>query len=805
MAADWIARQYRFLERHRLMVLLSLLGLVAIAFACLPLVHFDNSLEVMLPKNSEALRTLRFLHDAKFSDKVVVSFELQDQNRLERTAFFNAVDGFADAAARHPGITKVSGNLAGQNVAGGLNDFLELTPQLLGPDDLAALQANLEPAAVGVALRKLYMQKMAMPFSSPFGNDPLGINAPVLVRLRDLLASFGYDVQVEGDHLVSRNGKHALVLLDTSVKLTDAYGSRDLLNYLNGEFAKLPPGMKPMVICGHLHTIGNEAVIKRDIGLTGTAAGTCFILLFLLVYRDPRTFFVVLIPSFAVLIAINLCGLALGTLSYFIIGFGTVIAGITVDYGMHIYISVRHYQNGEMAIRRMFLPVLAGMMSMLGVFSAFFVSAIPGYRQLAWFAVISIGIAFSAALLILPHLLSHDAPVPRTSWFRWDIRVHSPRRRLFTVAVFTLLVASAFWALPRLRFDSRLTQLDGTPKEVFQAEEDFQKIWGRGESRSGLLVMTAPDYERALQLNDEVYQDALKVIDDPQQQGRLASLGRLWPSAKRRGENLENWRRFWSENDRRQTIAKTLSEKGAAFHFSATAFNPFLDSIDKPAPVAADPDDNLAFSSIKDRFVRQTGEGVHVLIYFPDEEPFVSRLAAVACRHQGTFLISRQSVENTLSGTITGEITKIALAALILVLLAAFSVLRSAKAVFVAMLPVLAGGGCFFAVSAWLGRPLNIANLIAGVVVVGMCFDYGVFILHACMHEVDAITGAVVTLNALVTLCGDGVLLFAHHPILFSLGLTLVTGVTAGYLVAVFVVPDVSRMLGLSTEAPAKA
>jgi predicted exporter len=805
MAVDWITRQYRFLERHRLSMLLSLAVLAALAFWGLRQVHFDNSLEVMLPKDSEALRTLRFLHDAKFSDKVVVSFELQDEARLERLAFFNAVDGFAAAAARHPGITKVSGNLAGQNVAGGLNDFLELTPQLLGPDDLAALLPRLEPEAVGVALRKLYMQKMAMPFSSPFGTDPLGVQSPVLVRLRDLLASFGYDVRVEGDHLVSRDGRHALVLLDTSVKLTDAYGSRDLLDYLNGEFAKLPAGMKPMVVCGHLHTIGNEAVIKRDIGLTGTAAGICFLLIFLLIYRDPRTFFVVMIPSFAVLIAINVCGLALGTLSYFIIGFGTVIAGITVDYGMHIYIAVRHCRDGVLAIRRMFLPVLAGMLSMLGVFAAFFVSAIPGYRQLAWFAVISIAIAFSAALLILPHLLSHEAAVPRTSWFSWNIRIHSPRRRLFTVVVFTLLVASALWSLPRLHFDSRLTQLDGTPREVFQAEEDFQKIWGHGESRSALLVMTAPDYEQALQLNDAVYQDALKAIPEPDRQNRLASLARLWPSARQRSENLANWRRFWSDGGRRATIAKTLAEKSAANHFSATAFTPFLNSIDNPSPVAADPDDNLAFSSIKDRFVRQTGEGVHVLIYFPDEEPFVSRLAEVARRHAGTFLISRQSVENTLSGTITGEITKIALAALLLVLLAAFSVLRSPKAVFVAMLPVLAGGGCFFAVSAWLGRPLNIANLIAGVVVVGMCFDYGVFILHSCMHELDDATGAVVTLNALVTLCGDGVLLFAHHPILFSLGLTLVTGVTAGYLVAVFVVPDVSRMLGLSTEAVAKA
>jgi predicted RND superfamily exporter protein len=52
-----------------------------------------------------------------------------------------------------------------------------------------------------------------------------------------------------------------------------------------------------------------------------------------------------------------------------------------------------------------------------------------------------------------------------------------------------------------------------------------------------------------------------------------------------------------------------------------------------------------------------------------------------------------------------------------------------------------------------------------------------------------------VTLSAVTTLIGAGVLLFARHPILFSIGLTMVTGVLAGYVSSLLVLPSLYRQL----------
>ena len=67
--------------------------------------------------------------------------------------------------------------------------------------------------------------------------------------------------------------------------------------------------------------------------------------------------------------------------------------------------------------------------------------------------------------------------------------------------------------------------------------------------------------------------------------------------------------------------------------------------------------------------------------------------------------------------------------------------------------------------------------------------------VYACHHDLKAGTETAVTLSAVTTLIGAGALLLARHPILFSIGVTMVTGVLAGYVAAMLVVPSFHRWL----------
>ena len=110
------------------------------------------------------------------------------------------------------------------------------------------------------------------------------------------------------------------------------------------------------------------------------------------------------------------------------------------------------------------------------------------------------------------------------------------------------------------------------------------------------------------------------------------------------------------------------------------------------------------------------------------------------------------------------------------------------------MIPAVAGmtwGGAGMAL--W-GLPLNISNLIAGSLVFGLCIDYGICMAYAYRRGMRRDMFRAVTLSALTTALGAAVLLIARHPAFLSIGITLVFGVSAGYLYAWLALPALQTL-----------
>jgi predicted exporter len=80
------------------------------------------------------------------------------------------------------------------------------------------------------------------------------------------------------------------------------------------------------------------------------------------------------------------------------------------------------------------------------------------------------------------------------------------------------------------------------------------------------------------------------------------------------------------------------------------------------------------------------------------------------------------------------------------------------------------------------------------MVVVGIVSDYGMFVVYNCKYKFKTGTYLAVSFAAFTTLIGTGVLLFARHPILFSIGVTLTTGVFSGYLSSVIIIPPLYKL-----------
>ena len=134
------------------------------------------------------------------------------------------------------------------------------------------------------------------------------------------------------------------------------------------------------------------------------------------------------------------------------------------------------------------------------------------------------------------------------------------------------------------------------------------------------------------------------------------------------------------------------------------------------------------------------------------------------------------------------DFTRFLLGALGLVVLVLAVTLRRLKQVVLCLLPSITGVVVMLALMGLLGIRVNLFNIAAGVLVLGLSIDYGAFMLYRC-RERDGVAERSVVTSALTTISSFGALSLAHHPAMFSLGITVVLGLLPSMVCAVFVIP----------------
>ncbi|RKX38460.1 MAG: hypothetical protein DRP64_15665, partial [Verrucomicrobia bacterium] len=294
------------------------------------------------------------------------------------------------------------------------------------------------------------------------------------------------------------------------------------------------------------------------------------------------------------------------------------------------------------------------------------------------------------------------------------------------------------------------------------------------------------------ELNDRVYETLVKKTGSEE----VASLSPIWKSYANRKANAERWNTFWSA-EQKADLKKLFQKEGKPFGFAPDAFDPFFQTlpvqseVDGETPVVEEGEleNNVIFSQLKSRFVQQTDGVTQVLTFFPDEPEFIEAIAPMKDGIPGMLLISRSAISTALAQDYTREFTRISLVALGLVLLVSGLLLKNLRKTLVVLTPALAGVASIAVLVELVGSQLNVMNLVSGIIVIGLCVDYGIFYVHSYTHSLNLGTRTAITLSASTTLIGAGALLFTLHPALFSVGLTLVGGISAGYATSMWVVP----------------
>jgi len=798
-------RFYDWMAEKRRPVLVILIALIAASIAFLFSVQYESSMDEILPQNEIVGRSMAFFRDSNIAGKVAISLGLKygdgDVNDLIREADFLAASLDRDL---FPEVTSV---ISEARFGNDIDAMLDNLPEMVSAEELSLVDTWISREYVSDKLHDSYLQMLkpqGLFLNSMLRSDPLGIRMFVLNKLKALSTSTGYDVDIKNGHLVSRDGRHVLIIARAAVPVTDSAGSGTLIASLNGSLRKLPDYISADVVCGHAHSVSNEKLIKRDIMFISIFVSVLLIVLFGFVIRDFSAVLIFIIPVAAILFAVDLSYVFLGKLSYWVIGLGSTVAGITIDYGTHVYFAARGRSDAAPFVKHVIKPVSFGAFTTVAIFIAFFFSGIKGYNQLAVLTIITVILSTLISLFVLPHLITKtDTRSAFTERFAEKVEKSDLSNGLWVLTWIFLTLLFTFFSF-YVDIEKDIKKIDGTEKEIVLAEQRFRETWG-GEKTPAVLVVHANDYEGALEINERIYKEAVQAIGSE----NISSMASLWPSARTRSENSIRWSRFWTQ-ERKEKLRGLLAEEGRNYNFSENAFDPFFAGMevkDTSASPGLDntrmlsPDGGAEDSSLFERYFQKTDRGYRLVSYFPDTDENVNVMNGISARHPGTYLVSTSVLSRTISEVVSADLKVMTWIAAVSMIVLTYLCFFNLRETLIALVPPLTGVVWLFGIMAMIGLSVNVANMVAGVLAIGLTSDYGIFMTYRSRGEVKAGTVLAITLCTVTTLIGAGVLIFAAHPALSSVGITMVIGVGAGFLSSILVVPKLCQLTATITGA----
>lgn len=777
-----VKRVYDYLSIRKRGAAIGVILTLALSMALFLSADIRADIRTMFPEgnNGELTRDYNLLTKSSLTDNVFITVQAEDDN--SRQALIKAADDLA-AQLSPPYFEMV--NPASINPVKALRYLLQNASHLVSEAELAAFQNKTTPETITDTLQTARRQ-----LSSPQGLitkqfiriDPIGIRTILAPRLEQLNAFS--DATIMDGHLFSKDDTAILLTARSAIPMGDADGSNQLLTIFNDACRTLPGNITADIISGHVHTAANASTIKRDLLIITVIAAVALSLLFVMFFRTRQALGIVLAPGIAMCCALGGLAVFHETISAIVIGFGAVLIGISIDFAMHVYFAIaRHQGNAGLAVQAVTRPILFCALTSCAAFGALFLSGIPGIRQLALFAIVGLIASLLFSLCILP-LMSKSA-VPRQTLTLTTVRHTHPKTAL---AVWLCAVILCGWFGSSISIDPDLRNIGYRSDSIQKTERHFANLWGDMRSR-GIIFVQGESLESALSRNDAVHTALLSNLPDQ----KSASIAPLLPSVASQRTSQKRWHDFWTSNKGQQTVS-TLDEVGEALGYSQSAFHPFKSSVLSPAPdITPDALDKASLGLIREMFILDSFDTSTIATYVPDSKQVRAFFSPEKEQELGVHLVSNTRFKTLLESAMKEDIKYFITISGAAVIILALLLFRDIRRSCLALLPAATGIAAVFGVLGATHTDLNLFHITALPLIIGLGADYGIFIVSKESQLLDVSTIPAVIVSGLTTLAGFGVLAFARHPSLNSMGITVLAGISAALICALFIMPHFLR------------
>ena len=772
--------------------------------------HYEEDISAFMPLDEQSARYSEVFNKMGGQDKIAVLFSVGGQDDGVE-ALEGAMDAFGEAVARRDvrhEVRHLQVRVDESALAGVLGEIGMTYPLYLTEGDYRHLDSLL--ADSGYVREQMERNKLMLML--PMGGlmsqnmpyDPLHLSSGVMGRLRDL--NVGGDYQVVDGYLFKDST--GVVLLESPYGISESRNNKQLGEMLDSCMADVRadyPLVSVSAVGAPLIAVTNATQIKADSILAVGLSVALILLILLYSFRRVGDLAWVAVSVFAGwLFALGTIALLRDGISLIVIGIGSVIIGIAVNYPLHFVGHLKEETDMRELLKEMVPPLLVGNITTVSAFLCLVLLDARAMQDLGLFGSLTLIGTILFVLVCLPVFVRlHKRVVPDRPLMPWRCLGITQDKRVRQLVFWMVagLTCVFGYLSTGTSFDSNMQNINYM---LPQQREDLKflssSVQGQGDSLQLLYAVSeGRTLDEALQRNEAL----ASLLSGMEGVHRVTGVSGLMLSDSLCRQRLFQWTAFWG---RHEDVLPAFRRAAFQAGFSEEAFRPFEDMAFRPSsfPDSLRAQGREIVSSLIGRHFVMQGDSLYKVINFVQidkrhAERIKTRLSASLPAESYVFLQS--DVSNHLAEKLSEAFDFVGVVCGVVVFAFLWLSFGCIELSLMAFLPLAVGWIWILGIMQLLGMQFNIVNIILATFIFGQGDDYTIFITEGLMYEYT--TGKrrlqkykeSVALSAVIMFVGIGTLIFSKHPAMRSLAEVAIIGMVTVVFMAYYIPPLVFRWL----------
>ena len=833
---------YDYLSKHKPLSIALLLAVTALCVFSALRLDYKEDIADFLPSDPEKERYTSVYNDLSDQGQITVIFAA-DTTKLTDDAAIDAIMEAMDAFESHwqecdtaQLVNNLQCRVDGSAVFDAMDFIRENQALFLTEEDyrrMDSLLANPDHVPVSMANIK---RMLSMPTASfvvdGIKADPLNLYSPSLQRLNALNPSMNY--RMEDEYLFNESGDKGFAFFSSPFSGSDTQGNAQIVSLID-QVVALTENEHPEV---HVSAVGaptiavtNAQQIKRDSFLSlAIAIVLIFGILMFTMARKRNLLWLGIALVFGWIFALAVIALFKTSISLIVVGIGSVIIGIAVNYPLHYLDHIKQEPNKREALKDVIQPLVIGNLTTVAAFACLVFVKAEAMRDLGLFGALTLVGTILFVMVFLPlyavvpkktkKLFVDDGKAPSETWRKIKLFAFWP------LVIITLILT---YFSQDTAFDADLHNINYMTR---QQKEDLalltESLQKEGETDLIYVVSEAADFQDAIEQNEKMMAELRRSVPDSVAYS-ISGMDGLLPSVEKQEKSLVMWHDFWQRHPDVVNQVKTEVVKAG---FTENAFAAFTDGIGKNyEPMTESEMEPLTALCGTYMLQHDTLARVVNFVRVPmkDSEALKKQVRSligqgVASRHceeerrsnpeqpalrpfdrpqgpqaQGPvidgFAFSITDVGNNLVSALSSDFDYILYVCSIVVFFFLCLSFGRLELSLLAFLPLTVGWAWILGIMHLGGIKFNIVNIILATFIFGQGDDYTIFITEGLLYEyaygkrmLKNYRNSVI-LSGVLMFIGIGALIFAKHPAMRSLAEVAIIGMATVVFMACYLPP----------------